>query len=520
MTEAETPTPKKSMLRSFPRAFWIANVMELFERGAYYGMNAVLAVYLTNKTGGALGLSEDKAGFLQGIIYALTYVIPILGGALADRYGYRRMLMIAFTLLTGGYYLSAFAGAYWKIFITLALMALGAGLFKPIISGTIARTTTPLTSGFGFGLYYWMINFGALVSPLIISVLHKQDWSYVFLFSGTCTLLMFIPAIFLYRDPPKPASTKSLSEVLKGAAVVLSDSRFMLMVFIYSLFWILYFQNFGTVLWYLRDFLDPTPVNQFFAGIGINLKLGPEHVTVINAGTIVFLQVVVSLFTKKIPPLPSMMLGIGIGSVGFFILAISSSVWLFVLGIAVFSIGEMTCHPKYYSYIGIVAPAEKKAVYMGYAFLYGVIGSLVGANVGGEMYHEFLAPFKGAPNAAVDQIRSFWMTFGALGLVSMGSLFVYNRVFGKDTPHTRILSRRIMFIVYILFCAIGALFISWQTAKGKLVPKTVIQSAIMISIGVLGIWVSLRLKHPDDASGNPDDASGGPDDASGGAEEA
>ena len=506
MTEETLSTPKKSLIRSFPGSFWIANVMELFERGAYYGMNAVLAVYLTNKTGGALGLSEDKAGFLLGIIYALTYVIPILGGALADRYGYRRMLLVAFSLLTGGYYMSAFAGAYWKIFITLAVMALGAGLFKPIISGTIARTTTASTSGFGFGLYYWMINFGALVAPLVISVLYKRSWSYVFLFSGTCTLLMFIPAILLYRDPPKPASTKSLREVLTGAATVLSDSRFMLMVFIYSLFWILYFQNFGTVLWYLRDFVDPTPVNQAFASIGIHLNLGPEHVTVINAGTIVFLQVAISLITKKISPLPSMMLGIGIGSVGFFILAISSQVWLFVLGIAVFSIGEMTCHPKYYSYIGIVAPAEKKAVYMGYAFLYGVIGSLVGANVGGEMYTAFLAPFKGAPHAAVDQIRTFWLTFGALGLVSMGSLFLYNRVFGKDTPHTRALSRRIMFIVYIVFCSIGVLFISWQTSQGRLIPKTVIQSAIMISIGVLGIWVSLRLKHPDASSGSPDEA--------------
>ena len=498
MTEPET-LPKKSLLHSFPGTFWVANVMELFERGAYYGMNAVLAVYLTNKTGGALGISEDEAGFLQGIIYALTYVIPILGGALADRYGYRRMLLVAFTLLTGSYYLSAAAGPYGVIFVTLAVMALGAGLFKPIISGTIARTTTEATSGFGFGLYYWMINFGALVSPLIISVLHKRSWSYVFLFSGTCTLLMFLPTLFLYKDPPKPASTKSLREVLTGAATVLSDSRFMLMVFIYSLFWILYFQNFGTVLWYLRDFLDPTPVNAAFASIGINLQLGPEHVTVINAGTIVLLQVLVSLVTKKLPALPTMMIGIAIGSVGFFILAFSHSVWLFVLGIAVFSIGEMTCHPKYYSYIGVVAPADKKAVYMGYAFLYGVIGSLVGANVGGEMYNAFLSPFKGAPVAAAEQVRTFWMTFGALGLVAMGGLFLYNRVFGQDTAHTRRLSRLIMFVVYVIFCAIGVLFITWQTLQGKLVPKTVIQSAIMITIGVLGIWISLRHKPPVEA---------------------
>ena len=53
-----------------------------------------------------------------------------------------------------------------------------------------------------------------------------------------------------------------------------------------------------------------------------------------------------------------------------------------ILGIAVFSVGEMTCHPKYFSYMGIVAPQDRKAVYMGYAFLYGVFGSLLGSNLG------------------------------------------------------------------------------------------------------------------------------------------
>jgi len=490
MTETDSTT-KKSLLRSFPSTFWIANVMELFERGAYYGMNAVLAVYLTNKSGGALGISEDRAGFLQGIVYALTYVVPILGGALADRYGYRRMLMVAFALLTGGYYLSAAAGSYGVIFVTLALMALGAGLFKPIISGTIARTTTEATSGFGFGLYYWMINFGALVAPLVISVLHKKSWSYVFLFSGTCTLLMFLPALFLFKDPPKPASTKSLREVLTGAATVLSDSRFMLMVFIYSLFWILYFQNFGTVLWYLRDFLDPTPVNAAFASIGINLDLGPEHVTVINAGTIVLLQVVVSLLTKKLPALPTMMIGIAIGSVGFFILAFSHSVWMFVLGIAVFSIGEMTCHPKYYSYIGIVAPADKKAVYMGYAFLYGVIGSLLGSSIGAVLYERLLLPAAGTPQAD-SRATLFWVMFAVLDVFAILALVFFARRFTEDTEDTRRKATAIMGWVYGFIVLLGCGYVYLAMSGPTIQYRIFVQALIFIALGVGGFLINRR----------------------------
>ena len=74
--------------------------------------------------------------------------------------------------------------------------------------------------------------------------------------------------------------------------------------------------------------------------------------------------------------------------------------WVFVLGIAIFSIGEMTAHPKYYSFVGLVAPEDRKAVYMGYAFLYGVIGSLIGANVGALLYAQLMTPAINTPMAA------------------------------------------------------------------------------------------------------------------------
>ena len=168
MSDAAPTGPKKSTLATFPPAFWMANVMELFERGAYYGLNALLAVYLADKVAdGGLGFAKDDVGLLQGVVYAATYVVPILGGALADRYGYRRMLLVAFSLLSAGYFLSGKVTSYWVIFATLLMMATGSGLFKPIITGTVARTTNEKNSGFGFGVYYWMINLGALVGPLI-----------------------------------------------------------------------------------------------------------------------------------------------------------------------------------------------------------------------------------------------------------------------------------------------------------------------------------------------------------------
>jgi len=484
-----------SVLRSFPRVFWTANTMELFERAAYYGMNSVLAVYLSDEVSkGGLGFSETSVGFLQSIVYALTYVVPILGGALADRYGYRRMLLFAFSLLATGYFVAGHVTAYGVIFAALALMATGAGLFKPVISGTIARSTNESNAGLGFGVYYWMINLGAFASPLVVSWLKGFQWSYVFTASSAYCALMILPALFVYRDPPRPQSTKTLGEVLSGAALVLGDARFMLMILVYSCFWILYFQNFGSVLWYLRDFIDATPVDDLFAKIGIPLEFDAEHVTVVNAGTIILLQMLVSRIVRDIKPLPTMVVGIAFGGLGFLCLALTSSIWGFLLGIAVFSIGEMTAHPKYYSYIGLVAPSDKKAVYMGYAFLYGVIGSLVGSSVGGALYARFLKPLVGQDPGVMP--RNFWLLFAILGVVASIGMILYNRWFAADTPRTNALARTIMTGVYGVLVLLGGWFL-YLSVKGDAVAyKTLVQAGILLVLGAGGFVTSIRGGRP------------------------
>ena len=467
--------------------------MELFERGAYYGLNSVLAVYLTNQVAaGGLGFTEQSVGFLQSLIYAITYVVPIAGGALADRYGYRRMLLFAFSILATGYFVAGNVTSYGAVFSALLVMATGAGLFKPIISGTLARTTTEENSGFGFGIYYWMINIGAFLAPLLVSVLKGFSWRYVFIASALYCAAMLLPAVFLFKDPPKPENTKSLREVAHGAAMVLGDARFMLMIVVYSGFWILYFQNFGSVLWYLRDFVDATPVNRFFASFGVPLKFDAEHVTVVNGGTIILLQVLVSRVVKKVRPLPTMVSGIVIGTIGFLCLAASTSVWVFIAGISIFSIGEMTAHPKYYSYVGLVAPADKKAVYMGYAFLYGVIGSLIGSSLGGMMYGAMLKPLVGQPGAAA-AARTFWLIFVGLNILAAAGLIIYDRVFAADTPATNEKARKIMLGIYLLLLAAGLLFVRSAVFAGPGISyKTLVQAVIMLLLGAGGTAVSLR----------------------------
>lgn len=417
----------KSGFKSFPRNFWTAIVMEFFERGSYYGVMSVLSVYLVTSVGdGGLGFSKEGVGVIKSTITPLLYLLPILSGALADRFGYRRTLMMAFTVMSAGYFFTSLSSSYVLVFMSLILMAIGAGFFKPVISGTIARVTDENNSGLGFGIFYWSINLGAFIFPLIlVPFLKGIGWNYIFIMAAVGTGSMLLLNLFVYKEPPRPASTKPLAEVLKGILLVLKDYRFVLMIVIYSGFWILYFQMFDTILWYLTDYMDMTPVNNAinsFLGLFVSnpsWKFEAEHVTVVNAGAIIALQLLVSSIVKKTPALPTMITGIALGTLGMGILAISTYAWVFVAGLIIFSIGEMTAHPKFISYIGLIAPPDKKALYLGYSFLYGVIGSGIGGILGATLYVKFVDGM-GRPGL-------LWFIFSMIGVATIIGLLLYNR---------------------------------------------------------------------------------------------
>ncbi len=413
-------------LQSFPRTFWVANVMELFERAAYYGMMSVLAVYLRMKvTEGGLGFSETSVGLLTSVMLALTYVMPIVGGAIAERYGYKRFLTLSFAILMVGYFASGRASSYGVIFVTLLLISVGSGIFKPILSGTITRTTNDRNRSFGFGIYYWMVNAGAFLSPILVSYLKGFSWSYVFTASAAWCALMLILTFLAYKEPERPTSTKGFGAIFSDAALVLADWRFVLMIVIYSGFWLLYFQFMGTVLWYMLDHVNMAPVDAFLTSIarrfgsGAELRFDVAYITSLEAGSIIVLQVLVSRIVKNARALPTMIAGIGMGTVGFMLLSFSENAWVFIAAIIVFSIGEMTAHPKYFSYVGQIAPKDKVAVYMGFSFLYGIIGSLVGTNLGAFLYAKIAT--------GMDKPRFLWAIFAFIGLLTIDGLYLYDR---------------------------------------------------------------------------------------------
>jgi dipeptide/tripeptide permease len=710
------PAAKKGFFTKFSGQFWLVVMFEFFERGAYYGMMSFLSQYFVD----TLHFPKESVGVIKGVIQPLLYFLPILAGAIADRFGYRKVLMVAFTLLGGGYFLTSQMTSYTAVFAALVIMGFGAGTFKPMISGTIAKITDESNSTQAFGIYYWSINVGAFLFPLIlVPALKSINPTYVIIASAICTAAMIIPTAFFFKEPTKqkeveekakqreqasliqtlanafeiiyspivllfnlmkksgawkvvisivlvallaysvvgyldqpPASGKYplfgvekggstlmfkvernmlkkefyLLEAAEGneinltiykprylddfagellaelgnnpdlASVTLEDiegyikqsddkvelifqsaalengnfeiekvsgfqfrvlindqvdyegyknelleslhqypalrgvsltncndlhnslnsrafflffvislivigliivavsfnhsnqqnapdvktpgfrlpviivpaviiviwfipglntlgriicsviyfsimslfiidksdthkfvdhAKFLLMIVLYSGFWVLYFQMFDSVLWYVQAYVDAASlnnaINAFLGlfGIKINWFFDVEHVTVINAGTIILLQLAISSIVKNKKAMPTMIAGIIMATIGMAMLAVSTHIWVFMAGIVIFSIGEMTAHPKFISYVGLTAPSDKKAMYMGYIFLYGVFGSSVGGVVGAKLYVHFVDN--------LNQPKILWLVFSMIGVATIISLLLYNK---------------------------------------------------------------------------------------------
>ena len=159
------------VFRQYSRTFWASNVIELFERWAWYGFYMAFALYLVNsKDTGALGLSQAQKGIIMGTGSMLLYLLPLITGAIADKVGYTRMLILSYTVYISGFYMIRSFDTFGMVFFAFIWTCVGGALFKPIISAMIARTTTAETSSIGFGIFYMMINIGGFIGPFIAGV--------------------------------------------------------------------------------------------------------------------------------------------------------------------------------------------------------------------------------------------------------------------------------------------------------------------------------------------------------------
>ena len=185
-----------------PRALFALFMVELWERFSYYGMRAILVLYMTSQlVNGGFGFDDATAYGIYGAYGALVYLTPILGGYMADKLmGFRKAILWGALLMAAGQF-TLFMDNQTTFYIGLALLVIGNGFFKPNISSMIGRfypEGDPRRDG-AFTIFYMGINIGAFLTPLTCGAIGEiEGWRWGFFTAGVGMLLGYL--IFLWAQ--------------------------------------------------------------------------------------------------------------------------------------------------------------------------------------------------------------------------------------------------------------------------------------------------------------------------------
>lgn len=418
---------------AFPRVFWVANAVEVLERFAYYGIYFGFGIYMEY-----LGYSRAQLGIVQSIFLALSYVTPVISGTFADRFGFKKVLIVSYLAYLPSILLLIFTKSFSGIALTMLSIGLAAGIFKPLISGTVRAVTDKTNKTLGFGIFYAMVNVGGSFGPIVAGKLRAISWDYAFYAAAAAIVFMLFITIFFYREPPRDLEGATLGQKFAEIKVALSDLKFSTFLILLGLFfWLPFWAFFNLCAVYVDRNVDTAQLyvtlssvfGAGFAGFfshtdenGVRRVLGE---TISHTGYIIMLlQIFVSSRLERFRAMPSFLFGLFVAALGFVVLgwAAHGGAALVFLGIFLFAVGEMISSPRIQEYITWIAPKEKAGLYMGSNFL--AVG--LGGATSGVTYTTLYGYFRDSGHP-----EYVWYTLAVHLVLAIGALWLFTRLAGE-----------------------------------------------------------------------------------------
>jgi Na+/melibiose symporter-like transporter len=230
---------------------------------------------------------------------------------------------------------------------------------------------------------------------------------FVYVVSAVSCFAMLVVNMLLYKEvQSKTGAVKgeSLGKKMANLVVVLGNFRFMIFLLIYSLYWIIFWQEFIIVPYYITDYINkdaPYEIIQSWAG----------------AGAIILFQIPINRLTKHLHTRTAILIGVVVSSLIWVIIGIHPSIPTIAAGIVAFAIGEMIQAPRYYEYISDIAPPGQQGLFQGYAFLPIAIARFVGDPFGGWLYEK---------SKAAGKPEMVWFALIGVGVAGAVMMWIYN----------------------------------------------------------------------------------------------
>ncbi len=451
-------------LFGFSGAFWTANFVELLERGAYYGVFIALTLYLSR----ILAFSDMEAAAIAGSFSAGLYFLPIFSGAYADKIGFKKALVLAFSLLTIGYFgmgilpsllennglvkygedivFSGLREGMEKFYIVpvLLLIVVGGSFIKSVITGTVAKETTESNRAKGFSIFYMMVNIGAFGGKTLVKPLRKSmgDLGFIRLnyFSATMTFIALILIILLYKSNKHAGEGKSIKEIWAGLVKVISNFRLLSLIVIISGFWMVQHQLYATMPKYVLRMAGESAAPSWYANVNpLVVVLTVAFVTRMMASKTPLFSMTIGMF---IMPVSAMAMAMGNwfhGTVDLGFMTMHPIAFMMVIGIILQALAESFISPRFLELFSLQAPKGEEGLFLGFSHLHSFISSVLGFGLSGYLLSKYcpdpnLPEYVNSPGsweAATVNAHYIWYYFVAIAIASAISLVIYGKVVAK-----------------------------------------------------------------------------------------
>ena len=438
--------------QGYSRAFWVSNTVEMFERMAYYAIFIVITLYLSN----TLGFNDLEASMISGLFSGGLYLLPIFTGAYADKIGFRRALIIAFTLLTVGYLGLAMLPTFlqsaglveygevtrfnglpdsslrWIIVPIMIIIVVGGSIIKSTISASVAKETTSENRARGYSIFYMLVNIGSFSGKSIIDPLRhligEQAYITINYFSAFMTLAALLAVIFLYRSVHTAGEGKSMRDIGAGFVRVFTNWRLVALIIIVTGFWIVQQQLYATMPKYVIRMAGEAARPGWIANVNpLVVVCCVGFITRLMAKRSAITSITIGMF---LIPLSATLMAFGnlLGNELF--TGISNITLMMIVGIVFQALAECFISPRYLEYFSLQAPKGEEGLYLGFSHLDSFLSSIFGFGISGILLTKYcpdpaLFESRAAWEAASANAHYIWYYFAAIGLISAISLLIF-----------------------------------------------------------------------------------------------
>jgi len=418
----------------FPRAFWTANIVELFERSAYYAVFIAITLYLSR----IVGFNDIWSAWIGGVFSAGMYFLPPFTGAFADKIGFRKAIILAFSLLTVGYFTLGALPYKETVLPALVILMFGGSFIKSIITGTVAKNTTEDNRARGFSIFYGIVNVGAFLGKTFAFPLRLQ-WGLesINYYAAAMTFIALITVLLFYKTTYTQGEGKSFAEVWAGFVHVATNIRLVVLIIIVSGFWIIQNQMYATMPKYvLRT---------------VGEHASPEWIANVNPLIVMTCVVFITHLMRNIKAVTSMIIGMFLmpisalcmaagtfiqtsagNSISFGFFSSHPIMVMMIAGITIQGLAECFISPRYLEFFSLQSPKGEEGLYLGFSHLHSFLSSLIGFGLSGYLLTAYCPDpavlTAGELSLVYTKAHYIWYYFAAIGFTAGIALIVYQHL--------------------------------------------------------------------------------------------